>query len=966
MSLGAKRSASPLPLHLDHIRKIKLSTQKKDKNKDNAAPLLESSTGPNHGQEVISLSPFLPRVEAHRDVNDLIIRTVTRLAQEGKRLTRAPQLLPDGISFDWVSDVTVKGQSLRSLLSVKGIRPADLDRVLSRVSPRTTRASTLEPPRLQESLCSEGPSRSNASAPPSSHLPLGNASNPIVIDDGQEDEAEIMDTTLGVTGNAVMESIAKRRSSMNEMRPVSVLPLTASSLLSRDPASPKRVMAGPSGIGSYDSSTSPCSTAAQSRGRTESAAAPPSLANDRASVVTYASPPRAERPEQARHASDGDGRAAGTTLLRDRPSFDDDVLHADDSHSTRDPDPPYTRQRGKRRADYGNWKSLCAESSEAEMDDGHSSSRESSPDRAFPPQSFHHIPGLNFLPQTYDVSGLVAQQAFASGSRSGSHSSSAASLEGAGCSPPTRAQSASSRTGRNRSVRRLHGTTSDSDAAGGPFDARRNSVQRAREGSHDTTDASSDYMDVETPDDEVQQEMSGSRNSTGPGGRHRVQRGVTRQRLQGKGTIPSKHSQAISSALRTPLSSSADVASDSEEDQQGPMDQAGSAGRTVVIPKAEFARGRRLLTPRNQDIPLTTILMRGDAHFIDQRQKSRISSWSLPVEDDSRHVEDACLIGEGIAVVGYNKGPCQVSLIPVQGDQRPCRIDLSYRAHSTVIERRSTGTSYPNPGIACLAPVASDSFLSGGHDKTVRHWKVTRSEGQSANPAAFSAGSVRIPMEHSQAVQALAYSSWNNTVYSGSGDRIATTRLDAWAPSEPVRVSGKVTQVHVHPQDPRLIALEVGHSGRAIQFPAPPMSMTAPGSTTANRCAEQIDHMDYQVHFYDTREGGFGRKPWLEFGYRTAPPKPRSASRAAAGHSASSTPKTGSRWIRGSTMNSLFARGYGDGVVLVWDVRNGAQKKVLERFSVQRPTEVVHTVLAGSDVIAYGGYSVTFWSMLSE
>lgn len=99
------------------------------------------------------------------------------------------------------------------------------------------------------------------------------------------------------------------------------------------------------------------------------------------------------------------------------------------------------------------------------------------------------------------------------------------------------------------------------------------------------------------------------------------------------------------------------------------------------------------------------------------------------------------------------------------------------------------------------------------------------------------------------------------------------------------------------------------------------------------------------MHFYDTRARGFGRKPWLEFGYRAAPPKPGSRSSRSIGgaprpagrsHSsmsstsasapASSAPKLGSRYIRGSTVHSLFARGYADGVVLVWDLRNGAQK----------------------------------------
>ncbi len=186
-------------------------------------------------------------------------------------------------------------------------------------------------------------------------------------------------------------------------------------------------------------------------------------------------------------------------------------------------------------------------------------------------------------------------------------------------------------------------------------------------------------------------------------------------------------------------------------------------------------------------------------------------------------------------VVGYNKGPCQVSLITVREDQvrdalgglafkrmalrtflqRPSRIDLSHKAHSTVIENRALGKSYPNPGIACLAPVARDTFLSGGHDKTVHRWTIARSS-RNGDRGGFSARSVRIPTDHTHSVQALAYCAWSNMVYSAAGDRISTTKLAALAHTEPERVSGKVTQVHVHPQDPRLIALEVGSRLRRV------------------------------------------------------------------------------------------------------------------------------------------------------
>lgn len=92
MSHSAKRSASPLPRDLDNIRRFRLSVSKKDTDK-NQGHATASSSHPQLGQEVISLSPFLPQATTHQNVNDLILQTAARLAREGKRLTRAPQLL---------------------------------------------------------------------------------------------------------------------------------------------------------------------------------------------------------------------------------------------------------------------------------------------------------------------------------------------------------------------------------------------------------------------------------------------------------------------------------------------------------------------------------------------------------------------------------------------------------------------------------------------------------------------------------------------------------------------------------------------------------------------------------------------------------------------------------------------------------------------------------------------------------
>ncbi|KAH9951765.1 hypothetical protein B0H21DRAFT_717413 [Amylocystis lapponica] len=333
-------------------------------------------------------------------------------------------------------------------------------------------------------------------------------------------------------------------------------------------------------------------------------------------------------------------------------------------------------------------------------------------------------------------------------------------------------------------------------------------------------------------------------------------------------------------------------------------------GKTVNIPKTAHARGRRLLAPSGSALPYVTIAMRGDVQFIDKSRQVRISGFSLPWPDEvstsDAHVTDACLLGDRAVVVGYDSGPRQVSVITL-GDEPPRRFNIRHRAHTIIHENRVTGSAHPYRGVSVLAPLSETRFLSGGHDKTVHLWTVMpTAEG-------FAAKSQRLNIEHSRCVQALAYRAHDNSVLSASGECVSTMRLSSHLPPDPIRVSGRVLHIHVHPQAPHFVVLEVAH-------------------------------MDRQVQLYDLRKAGFERAPCVEFGYRSRDDK-----------------HTDSRYVRGSPWNSLFARGYADGAVRVWDYRQATN--VMIRVQCQRPAPVAHTLLSSSDIIAYGGHSVTFWSL---
>ena len=89
----------------------------------------------------------------------------------------------------------------------------------------------------------------------------------------------------------------------------------------------------------------------------------------------------------------------------------------------------------------------------------------------------------------------------------------------------------------------------------------------------------------------------------------------------------------------------------------------------------------------------------------------------------------------------------------------------------------------------------------------------------------------------------------------------------------------------------------------------------------------QVDHLDRQVQIFDLRKSNFDRKPVMEFGYRPA--------------QSMREKHDGNIYRKGSTSYALFARGYSDGTLCIWDYRNTVVRMfphVCHMSAVQRPS----------------------------
>ncbi|GJE84667.1 hypothetical protein PsYK624_007430 [Phanerochaete sordida] len=339
-----------------------------------------------------------------------------------------------------------------------------------------------------------------------------------------------------------------------------------------------------------------------------------------------------------------------------------------------------------------------------------------------------------------------------------------------------------------------------------------------------------------------------------------------------------------------------------------------SGGVSVTLPKAEHAKGRRLVVPADPSLPIAAVYMRGDCQFIHQGSRAHIARFSLPAEKArrgvaSRHVVDAVAVDARTIVIGYDAGPTQVSCL-LLGSERPRHVDVPHRGHTTVVEHAS-GTSSQNPGISALAALPADGggrrrFLSGGGDGSVRLWTLAGADG------ALRGASTPLALAPGQPVRCLAYRASDGAVFAGHARHVSCAHVEAARAGKPALLSAAPLQVHVHPQDPRVVLLEV-------------------------------DHLDRQVQIFDLRRN-LDMGPVMEFGHRAAP------SMSPARH----------MYRRGSTSHTLFARGYGDGTLCVWDYRNKSNVLLQSRA---REDPIVHAVLNGDQVIAYGAYRVTFWSL---
>jgi WD40 repeat protein len=188
-------------------------------------------------------------------------------------------------------------------------------------------------------------------------------------------------------------------------------------------------------------------------------------------------------------------------------------------------------------------------------------------------------------------------------------------------------------------------------------------------------------------------------------------------------------------------------------------------------------------------------------------------------------------------------------------------------------------------GISCVGPVEKSGsgikFMSGGHDHTVRLWTVSSDT--------YTSKVDLLHDHHSSLVHALAYTPKGQLV-SASNCTVVLYDIAKGKKLDIRPSSNTIYRVHVQPNQPDVLATEV--SFPMVLFP----------SVTEHQ--PKVKHLDRQINIYDLRKGFLRGPPVVDMGYRDE----------------GST--CASRYQCGAFKGSLFVRGYLDGTIKLFDIRN--------------------------------------------
>ncbi|KAK7049683.1 hypothetical protein VNI00_005714 [Paramarasmius palmivorus] len=295
-------------------------------------------------------------------------------------------------------------------------------------------------------------------------------------------------------------------------------------------------------------------------------------------------------------------------------------------------------------------------------------------------------------------------------------------------------------------------------------------------------------------------------------------------------------------------------------------------GSSVRLPKVPFGGARRVLIPATVGLPMVTVSMRADIQFFDIERRLRISSLSMPalVLDQNLHLEAAIMLNDTV-VLGFDKGPYQVSLVQLAPDQKPARIDLGAQPHDVNGQLKHT-FNRSRRAVSCLAAMSLNQFVSGGFDRTVQLWSLDANHSKSekitsvnAAPSALACRGEKLLVSQGKTLELL--------------DVMHITKN-----GERYKLSNTIWHVHEHPHANSISVLEV-------------------------------DNLDQQALLFDTRKNqGYDREPDCALGYRSS--------------------QKLSRYYRGSISYSYFVRGYPDRVICLWDFRNPKAPVVKKKTSV--------------------------------